>query len=271
MSGPSRQDGLDVVLPLGKPGTGEVRGIPEMARFHDRALIEWAAEEAILAGATRIIMVSAEGFAAGPVLADRLRQFVRTHQARKGRHIRTALLVHPAAGGEEGWDGLIHMALRRCRGSVAVVVDPTTILLRDGKITTYTAFMLCRAAGDHGRRPLLAVATLPWEDALSLPVLTGPEERPPLTFDRPGDCDSLTVFAGRAVVPLPVPGDGPAPPPLYGQFPFEPLTQLLLARNGQMLRLPFRPVEFRHATDAETAAGPRGLLMTARLGLSALQ
>jgi hypothetical protein len=281
---PARLSDMDVILPVGKPGAAKGHSLPEMERFNGRSMIEWAVDEACQAGAARILMVAPEGNANAPALARHLRQTVLTRRdADRDRHPdrpdphrpRLALLTHPADG-PEGWDGLIRAAATRCLGPQALMLDPTIAMTADGRITTFASFMLRRAAVDRGQTAegaalpstLLATAELDWEDALSLPVLTEP---PALAYHRPGTAQRLTVFAGRALIALPMPA---APPPVdpSALFPGEALTRALIAAGGETLRLLFHPLDLRFGALADPSAPPPNALpFSTRLGLGALQ
>lgn len=270
--GTTELTGIDVILPLGKPGAPAGQGAVEMTRFNGRTLLEWAVEEACHAGAARILAAAPAGWAeAGPLLRH-LRQTLR---ARRGGPLPLELIEAPAED-PEGWDGLIRAALGQARGGQALVLDPVTLLTAGGRIATFAGFMLRRAAQDRGAEdgdgPLLATAELDWEEALSLPVLAGPPSRPALAFDRPGTAPALTVFAGRALVPLPMPEALPLAEP-QALFPGEALARALVAAGGSCLRLLFQPLDLRFAppADAPPAPGPAGLPFAARLGLGALQ
>lgn len=264
-------NGIDAILPIGKPGLPAGRDAPEMAMFNGRRLIAWAAEEAIHAGATRILMVAPEGYPDTAAIADQLHRALQAHQAATGRPVQLVQLVHPADG-PEGWDGLIRAATRHCNGTRALLVDPVIALTDGGLITTFGAFMLRRAALDTGPVPLLAIAELDWEDALLLPVFTGDDAGLAPVFHPPAT-DTCLAFAGRALLPLPLPE---AAASLPDPFPFEPLTRLLLSIGSRVVELRFRPVDFRFA-EADTPApegpppGSRLPAFTSRLGLGALQ
>lgn len=158
------------------------------------------------------------------------------------------------------------------------MLDPVTLLTAGDRITTFAGFMLRRAAQDHapgeGARPLLATAELPWEEALSLPVLVEApgSSRPVLSLDRPAARATLTVFAGRALVPLPLP-EAPLPDAPSALFPGEALAATLLAAGARCLPLPFHPLDLRFSplADVPLAPDPKGLPFSARLGLGTLK
>lgn len=272
--------GIDVILPIGKPGAPAGQQAIEMSRFNGKTLIEWAVEEAIHAGATRILMVAPQDHAAAPAIARHLRQTVLARRGTgrgtdRGQVPRIALLVH-APDATEGWDSLIRQAVGKARGSQALLIDPVTVLTAEGRITTFASFMLRRAAlertpGQDGL-PLVATADLPWEEALSLPVLADTSARPSLTFDRPAIASALTVFAGRALIPLPMPEASSWADPT-ALFPAEALVRALLAAGGQGVHLLFQPLDLRFSPLTDTAPDPgtRNLPFTTRLGLGSLQ
>ncbi len=262
---------IDAILPIGKPGRPVGRDAPEMTVFNGRPLIAWAAEEALHAGAARILMVAPEGYHDTAAIADQLHRALQAHHAATGHPVQLVQLSDPA-NGPEGWDGLIRAAARHCNGTRALLVDPATALTDGGLITTYGAFMLRRAALDTGPVPLLAIAELDWEDALLLPVFTEDDTGLAPAFHPPAT-DTCLAFTGRALLPLPLPE---AAAGLPDQFPFEPLTRLLLSAGGREVELRFHPVDFRFAgADAPVPEGPppgtRLPAFTPRLGLGALQ
>lgn len=262
---------IDAILPIGKPDRPAGHDAPEMAMLDGQPLIAWAAEEALHAGATRILMVAPEGYPDTAAIADRLHRALQTHHATTGRPVQLVQLAHPADG-PEGWDGLIRAAARHCNGTWALLVDPATALTDGGLITTFGAFMLRRAATGAGPVPLLAIAELDWEDALLLPVFTE-DDTGLATACHPPATDTCLAFAGRALLPLPLPE---AAAGLPDQFPFEPLTRLLLSAGGQEVELRFHPVDFRFAGTGDPVPegpppGSRLPTSTSRLGLGALQ
>lgn len=234
---------LDVIMPIGKPGAPAGQDAAELALFNGRPLIVWAAEEALHAGATRILMVAPEGYTEAGAIADQLQQVLQTHHAATGRPVQLVPLVRPVDG-PEGWDGLIRTAAQHCHGAQVLLVDPATAMIDGGQITTFAALTLRRAASGFGPVPLLATAGLDWEEALSLPVFTGEDTDLVPAFHHPVT-DSCLVFAGRTLLPLPLPDT--AVSDLPDQIPFESLTRLLLSVGGKGVKLRFRPVDFRFA------------------------
>lgn len=263
--------GIDAILPIGKPGAAAGRGPSEMALFNGRPLIAWAAEEALHAGAGRILMVAPEGHP-DSAAAGHLRQALQAHHAATGRAVALVQLAHPVDG-PEGWDGLIRAAARHCLGTRALLIDPATVLTDGGRITTFGAFMLCSAASDTDPVPLLAVAELEWEEALSLPVFTEEGAGFAAAFHHPTSDTSL-AFTGRALLPLPLPEAATSSWP--DQFPFEPLTRLLLSAGGRAVRMLFHPIDHRFTGVAAPAPenpspGIRLPAFVSRVGLGALQ
>ena len=264
--------GIDAILPIGKPGSPAGRGPAEMDLFNGRPLIAWAAEEALHAGAARILMVAPEEHPGIAAAADQLQQALQAHHAATGRSIPLVQLIHPADG-PDGWDGLIRAAARHSLGARALLVDPATVLTDGGLITTFGAFMLRGAARDTGPVPLLAIAEQEWEEALSRPVLVEDDAGLAVAFHHPAS-DTCLVFAGRALLPLPLPE--PVVPDFPDQFPFEPLTRLLLSAGGRGVKMLFHPIDCRFTGAAPPV--PEGLPAGAglpgfvsRLGLGALQ
>lgn len=269
---------LDVVLPLGKPGLPTDAIPAELRRLYGRSLIEWAAEEAILAGATRILLVAPEGFTPAPAIARQLRQAVHAYLAAGTNRprIRVALLVLPVTG-THGWDSMIEAVLPRCRGRWAMVIDPALALIAGSKIATFAAFMLRSAAQEGAHTPHLVVARTAWEDALSLPVLTTSPTKAQLCLDRNSGEAELTIFAGRALLPLPVTraSDGlvSAAWPSEAWFPFECFVARFLAEGASLARTPFNPVDVRTQAlpdDGGTEGLPK-LVLTAGMGVASLQ
>ncbi len=270
---------FDAILPLGKPGVAAGAKMVELGLFHGRSLIEWAAEEALHAGARRIILAAPQGFAPAAAIVRHLRAALRQYCVARGRGTVRILLIEHPVDTVEGWDGVIRAATLRCRGPYALMIDPSMALFGEGLITTFAAFMLRRAWIERGPVPLLAVTQIDWEAALALPVVTGPADRPEISFDRPIDQGVLPVFAGRAMLPLPVGPVLPALPhwPTSAQFPFEPFVRHLLANGGHALQLHFE------LSDCRVAGMPRSVALSAapasvplfqfasRLGLAALQ
>lgn len=266
---------IDAILPLGKPGRPPGTGPRELEPFGGRALIDWAAEEALLARAGRILLVAPQEDGGGAdAVARHLRETVVAQwNADRGGSVSVVLLHHPA-GSAEGWDGAIRTAAAACRGDSALVIDPALILRGDRGICTFTAFMLRRAAQERPGVPLLALADTPWEEALDQPVLTAPGTQPTLSFDR-GGSDGHAAFIGRALIPLPddlppMPGGAGGWPPL-GQFPFEALAARLLAAGAETMQLLLVAQDMRFWAPGRTAAGPAGAVAFPRAGLAMLQ
>ena len=265
-------NGIDAILPIGKPGTPRGHTPPELATLNGQSLIAWAAQEAVHAGATRILMVAPEGHPEAGAIVDQLQKVLQTHHTATGRPVQLVPLVRPVDG-PEGWDGLIRTAAHHCHGTQVLLVDPATAMMDGGQITTLTALMLRRAASDIGPVPLLAIAGLEWEEALSLPVFTENDAGLSPAFHHPVT-DSCLVFAGRALLPLPLPDAAFADLP--DQIPYEPLTRLLLSAGGKGVKSRFRPVDFRFGGgDLPTPEGPppgtKLPALISRLGLGAVQ
>lgn len=246
MTGAVRQRGLDAILPLGRSGSAR-RPALEFALVHGRATIDWAVQEAVQAGATRLVLAAPSDYAPAEAILAHVRAWLAAQAPRAGLPGAEAILLRCTISGAEGWDALVRAAASHCRGAAALLIDPAMPLFGGGQVVTAAAFILRRVAQDGDpRAPRLALARLPWQAALRLPVLSGPVWRLAFRFDRAGPGDLLTVFAGRALLslPLPDPEDCAASPwPAAYRFPFETLVRLLLAQGGQGVRLPFAPAD----------------------------
>lgn len=272
---------LDAILPLGKPGAAVSNEIAELVQIHQRPLIDWAVDEALQAGASRILLVAPVGYrAAGEILAA-VQACLAAQSGKPGQDPVQAVLLLRKADGPEGWDGLIRTAASRCTGSRALLIDPAMLLVSGRQIVTSTAFMLRRTDLAGGTMaPILALANASWEDAVHLPVVDGLEGMPDFRFDRGGETDTLPVFAGRALLhlPLPEPEDCAASPwPISYRFPFETMIRVLNRQSAQAFALTFEPLDCGTNPKAQALRSfddmsvPRRLRLTTRVGLSALE
>lgn len=274
------QSAVDAILPLGKVPLVAGQTAPELATVHKLALIDWAVDEALQAGATRLILVAPDGYGPAAAIAGRVRHRVANRPLREGAIPAGVVLLHHGCTGPEGWDGMIRAAASLCETPHAVLIDPMILLMSGKQVVTLTAFMLRRDHAESGMdQPLLVAAKLPWDDALHWPVISRAGVNPALTYDRPDD--ELLVFAGRAILALPLPapeGDGASPWPVPYRFAYETLTRLLLRQGATIFGLSFEPVDaaagsarmqaLRKGRDAQL---PAPLQLTARVGLAALQ
>ena len=262
---------LDAILPLGRlplqPGGTPV----EMLLLNRRPMIDWAVEEAMQAGASRLWLVAAQDHAPAEALLRHVQGLLRALPLRLG-HLQpqVQLLRHTAAPDPEGWDGLVRLAAQSCTGKSALLIDPSLPLLRGRQVVTYTAFMLGRAAAAlPPDQPLLAHAELPWERALALPVMARRGNRLRLRFDRSLHGDRLTVFAGRALLRLPLhtatDNAGTAWPSAY-RFPHETLVRGLLAQGAKGYPVDFEPLE--HPRDLPQDPTPGALAPPVRSPLT---
>ncbi|MBL4919036.1 hypothetical protein [Szabonella alba] len=245
---------IDVILPIGKPGAPTGNEVPELTRYDGQTLIDWAVREAVQARANRILLVAPEGHAPAQMIARHLWRSIRSHKsaAVNGR-LRMDFLFHPVTD-EEGWDGVVRAAALQCRGDQALLIDPTIALTTADRIVPYASFTLRKVSERIGDMPLCALAELPWDEALSMPVVTGPGLAP--ADDVPGS-DRLKVFAGRAVLPLPLPRLARS---ATGAFPFDTLISTLHDAQVQPIQLLLKPRDARFVQPGEAAkeTGPDG-------------
>ena len=272
--GTTRLPGIDVILPIGKPGAAADRSPPEPVEFNGRSMLQWAVEAAAQAGANRILLVAPERH---PFTADIIRQLRDVLMSRSAlpdeRQIQLATLIKRVTP-DYGWDNLIHAAAAHVRGPQAMLIDPAMALISEGKVNTFTAFKLRRAAAEQTGALLLATAITTWQDALCLPVLEGTSLGLSLSRHR-APVDELTVFAGRALIPLPLAVSGSGAIARGSEdFPFEGLLRDLLARRAELLQQTVTPIDCRFEPALTSAIHTFTLTappIFGRLGLAALQ
>lgn len=278
----------EAILPLGRlPLQPDGRPV-ELLPLNRRPLLDWALEEAVQARVSRILLVAGAAYGPAAALHDHARQVLKALPLRPNQPPPELMLLQPQpeeTPAPEGWDALVRAAAARCDGANVLLIDPSMPLLRGRQVVTYTGFMLGRAAAAlPPEQPLLAHAELPWERALALPVLVPRGKRLRFRFDRSLRGEAATVFAGRALLRLPLPA--PENTALTGwtaayRFPFETLVRLLLSQGACGYPLDFEPLEHPATLPAplpvtplsSPAALPAGLpliMRSERAGLASL-
>lgn len=272
---------IEAILPLGRLPVPADGGAAELRLLNRRPLLDWALEEAVQARASRILLVAAADYAPAAALLDHARRAIKAMQTRPDQPMPDLDLILPDRtdpASAEGWDRLVRLAALQCKGPSALLIDPAMPLLRGRQVVTYASFMLCRAATTlPPAQPLLAHAALPWDRAIALPVLVPRGKRLRFRFDRSLRGDTVTVFAGRALLRLPLPPVETVTdsgwPQAY-RFPFETLVRLLLGQGACGYPLDFTPVEHPAAlppdADPDHATRPPLVLRPDRAGLAAL-
>lgn len=226
----------DAILPLGKvqPRVGEE--VPELTLLNGHTLLAWALEEALRAGARRILLTAPETYAEAQNLEILARKTVAEASVRDKPPIE--LVTADPARLPEGWDGLIRLAAESCRGHRALLIDPLMPLMVDGQVLSSVSLQMRQAMEGRPDRPrILACNTLPWEEALTFPRLREGGKGGLGFMAETGDCDQMqTVFAGRAifgpVLPEPDPAINPDWPSAY-RFAYETIMQHILSDGAE--------------------------------------
>ncbi len=214
------------ILPLGKFSRSLEDKPAELTLYHRRSFLDWAVDEALEAGAGRLVLIASRDYGHGPGMLASLQQ--RFSPGSKGTRPDIQLL-RPDQGPDAEWDGLVRQAAAECTGPHALLIDPALLLTQGGRVVTFTASRLCHAQrpGTRGACSVFATARLPWVEALHMPVIDGSNDRLQLRFDRAGTEETLDVFAGRALLSLPLrqPDAATSPWPLPYRFPGETVVQ----------------------------------------------
>jgi hypothetical protein len=279
---------VTVVIPLRKPGSIFENDWLEGKKFYGRTCLEWAVEEALFAGATKVIFVL-------PVLkSDAARKILGYSRVIK----RCFLLANQQSGvrsvpaswslircpfdnlSQVSWDFIVSEVCKTCDHGEVIVLDPSIILMVDGKVSTHVTFLLKRHERLQAsnlseteaslRRGALAVAYAEWETALPLPIISDAADDVKLLLERPHDSEKPLVFLGRALVQ----------PSMFVNslsicsedlLPFEELILQSFMRPCVILRVNATPIDLRfHAESTFSMTYPASLGNWQRSGLGVL-
>ncbi|MFV0492177.1 MAG: hypothetical protein ACK5M4_10190 [Pseudorhodobacter sp.] len=221
----------EAIIPLGKAALQPAGDVPELGLLNGHTLLVWALEEALRAGARRILLTAPEDYAAAADLEIAARRTV-AEAALRDKPVVGLVTADPAQG-PEGWDGLIRLAAASCSGHRVLLIDPLMPLMVDGQVLSSVSLQMRQAMDGRPDRPrLLALAEVTWDEALALPRVCNDNTGLAFMADT-GDCARMqTIFAGRAIFAPALPDYDPAIarnwPPAY-RFPYETLVQHILS------------------------------------------